>query len=380
MKKNIEYAAIFMLSVALLILTGCAGSRGIMSESALDTPELHYETGMRALNTDRLSEAEHEFRRSIDLALGRDYEFGPGHEGLGLVYLMRGDLRNAELEMERALDIDKNYALAYVGLGRVYSAKGKNKDALKQFDKALKKDPQCKEAPFYKAKSYEKMEMWNEAERSYEQALNIDPQFMAADIEFKRVQDERRASSGMNDDMQKIARESAIDRADIAVLFSKNLPLERLFGRRTSLTAQKFETPNQAGKVKSEKRLPIISDIENHWAKAYINKMLEYGLLELYPDNKFRPDEPITKANYAMLVQKVLVQAQNDPDLTTRYFGNTSPFSDVMNSHYAFNSIMVATTQGIIKPRFGGQTFGLSDSVSGADGILIVKLLKEQLK
>lgn len=47
----------------------------------------------------------------------------------------------------------------------------------------------------------------------------------------------------------------------------------------------------------------VFADIQNHWAKAEIEKALELGLVS--PGNLFRPDEPLTRAEAVALLMRL---------------------------------------------------------------------------
>jgi hypothetical protein len=123
----------------------------------------------------------------------------------------------------------------------------------------------------------------------------------------------------------------------------------------------------------------VPSDVQSHWARAAIEKVLTLGVMEPLPDGSFGPNESVNRADFAMLLQQFLVAYLNDPSLPTRFVGSASPFPDVSGSHYAFNAVQVATSRGILSAEMDG-TFGLTKPVSGADALLATRKLKEQLK
>lgn len=47
-------------------------------------------------------------------------------------------------------------------------------------------------------------------------------------------------------------------------------------------------------------------DIKWHWAESEIRAILKYGLMSGYPDGSFKPDEPLTRAQYAYMKAKEL--------------------------------------------------------------------------
>ena len=50
----------------------------------------------------------------------------------------------------------------------------------------------------------------------------------------------------------------------------------------------------------------IFTDINDHWAKEYINSSVEKGWVNGYPDGTFKPNQYITRAEFVTLVNNVL--------------------------------------------------------------------------
>ena len=56
------------------------------------------------------------------------------------------------------------------------------------------------------------------------------------------------------------------------------------------------------------------TDISGHWAEDNIKKAYELGYISGYPDGTFRPNEPITRAEVASLINNVLNRHVNSDD------------------------------------------------------------------
>ncbi len=48
------------------------------------------------------------------------------------------------------------------------------------------------------------------------------------------------------------------------------------------------------------------TDIDGHWAQIHIEKLEAYGIVNGFGDNTFRPDEPVTRAEAAVMVSNAL--------------------------------------------------------------------------
>ena len=48
------------------------------------------------------------------------------------------------------------------------------------------------------------------------------------------------------------------------------------------------------------------SDTVGHWAESYINTAVEENIINGYPDGRFRPDRAVTRAEFASMINKAL--------------------------------------------------------------------------
>ncbi|MEG4595409.1 S-layer homology domain-containing protein [Microcoleus sp. F8_C2] len=75
-------------------------------------------------------------------------------------------------------------------------------------------------------------------------------------------------------------------------------------------------------------------DIQNHWAKNYIQALAEKKIITVHNNGNYRPDLPMTRAEFAAILTKAFeVPESND---------TSSPFTDVKNNHWAYKPIMAA--------------------------------------
>jgi len=78
---------------------------------------------------------------------------------------------------------------------------------------------------------------------------------------------------------------------------------------------------------------PRFSDVpSNHWAYKEITEMAERGIIQGYKDGKFRPNNKVTRAEFA----KIMIAAAG-VDITKRKMDQT--FVDVPRSHWAFSYV-----------------------------------------
>lgn len=92
------------------------------------------------------------------------------------------------------------------------------------------------------------------------------------------------------------------------------------------------------------------------WYNAAINDVVKAGYMKGYPDGSFKPDQPITRAEFAVILSHVL-KDETAP----------SPFKDTAG-HWAKDAIDKAYAQGIIKG-YGDNSFRPDALVSRAEAV-----------
>jgi hypothetical protein len=74
-----------------------------------------------------------------------------------------------------------------------------------------------------------------------------------------------------------------------------------------------------------------ISDVPaSHWAYPFITKLHAQGIIPDYPDGKFQPDKPVTRAELAAQIQRAFVNEPGQRTLT---------FSDIASEYWAAKAI-----------------------------------------
>ncbi len=84
----------------------------------------------------------------------------------------------------------------------------------------------------------------------------------------------------------------------------------------------------------------IFSDIKNHWAQECILQLLARNVVSGYPDSTFRPNVPVTRAEYAAILAKAFA---NVPPVRS---GIT--FKDVPSNYWANSAIQAAYRAGFL--------------------------------
>ena len=365
-----------------LVLSGC-GPKPIQEESFLDTPDNHYAQGNRKLAAGQLDAAAEEFGRATAL----DPNYPGGYIGMGLVMAEKGDFDKAFEFVDKGIGKNDKFIDGPIAKGRIIVKERKGEDWLKnainQYDKALKINPNSEKAMYYTGDAYKNAYEFGKAADAYSKVIAIKGDFAKdANVQWELVQKIQRAAPGTKIGA-KIALMPEIDRADVAVLFAEELKLmELLQKRQPKVYDTKFHPPADPTQMDVNKRetMAAVTDDGTHWAKNWIEDIIKTGAIDVFPDHTFRPDELITRANYAVFIQNILTAVTQDQSLATKYIGTPSRFPDVNASHYAYNAICLAVDRGIMKADTMDGSFGMTKSISGADALLIIRDFQNALR
>lgn len=109
------------------------------------------------------------------------------------------------------------------------------------------------------------------------------------------------------------------------------------------------------------------SDVaKSHWAANYIGYMQQFGIVTGYTDGSFRPDAPVTRAEFAAIASRF-----------ERLTEGTKSFSDVPSSHWAAKYINFAATRGWVNGYADG-TFRPNNSITRAEVAAVTCRLLER--
>ena len=82
------------------------------------------------------------------------------------------------------------------------------------------------------------------------------------------------------------------------------------------------------------------ADIEGHWAQSCIQNLSQRGTIRGYPDNSFRPNSPITRAEYAALLNQAFPDVELQRETTT--------FTDVSETYWGQGAVQTAYQKGFL--------------------------------
>jgi hypothetical protein len=379
-------ALLTLVGVAMMVSSCAAPPR--KPEAALDTPEHHVFTGNKLMDKGDYIGAQREFV----LAMQLDKKYSPAYVGLGLVFAYQKDFEKAHENMKQAKSLaekKEDRVNASVGMIRLYSMERKEKwlnKAEEEFEDAVKIDPKSSAAFFYMGKAYKYGYNFDKAGEMFKKVLDLNDQYLIeADNEWKLVQKIQRAAPGSLIG-KKIALIDEITRADVAALFIQELLLEKLYEKRTPRQFDTtYQAPTSTQKFEADKivKAEAATDIQSHVLRVDIETVLRLGVrgLEPSPDHKFFPDQKINRAAYAMMIEDILIKVSGDEKLATKFIGSQSPFPDLRSDLPYFNAVMVVTSRGVMEAKdLTTGEFAPTGTVSGADALLIIRKLKDELR
>jgi hypothetical protein len=103
-------------------------------------------------------------------------------------------------------------------------------------------------------------------------------------------------------------------------------------------------------------------DTNGHWAQQYIDALSNAGVIGGFPDGTFRPNQQVTRAQFAAIVNKALQLGGSS---------STSPFWDVPNSHWAAGSVAAAANSGLVAG-FPDGSFRPEQNVTRAQSLVVL--------
>ena len=102
----------------------------------------------------------------------------------------------------------------------------------------------------------------------------------------------------------------------------------------------------------------------DHWAAAEIKLLSEQGVIVGYPDGTFKPDDNVTRAEFAAMAIRALNQHH------TKVVQPVN-FTDVIVDHWAYEDIQKALYFDLISYEKEGELFRPDDSVSRAESMAV---------
>lgn len=343
-----------------------------------------YDLGASLLDAGDLKGAEAAFRKSFDMAKKVGIDFAPPHEGMARVHLAREKLAEARYESQVATELDPSWVRGWLVRGLVAEQEGDDEVALAWYERGLIVEPTNEDLGKAAVALFERLGRTAEASRlaarqrklRIESGKEVAPRPPAGQPEHAATLSEveagpqgrarRRmaqffAEQPTPEDPALLAvfAESLLTRGALAVLATADgrSSLSRLVGGAPDDIESQFRSPG---------------DVAGRPEAAWINRALLNGVMEALPDGGFHPDRPVTRQTFALWVEETIARSRRGSDVFRLYRGQPSPFSDLPNTHYAYNAARIVVDLGLIAPRQGSR-FALDEPLTLDEGIVALK-------
>jgi len=394
--KNISKLFLPLLAVFALAAAGCSKPE-LRCPSPEDNPGHHYSVGMDLLEQGDAAGASEKFER----AAWCDRKFAPAYAGAAIA----GALEAAAMAPDKARDARADRAFddlkasykwsetnedefaSYVADVRVNTAlqpKGWLKESESAYRKAmkLKVDENAllyyegrEAAPYFMGLAYIEAREFSTARDRFGDVLAYRREGKwneKADLAWKRADKIVRAMAGitLGDIGGEIAVKGSVSRGDMAALLVDELKIDKLFAGRIPVRSE----------VDKLKAASVPTDVEQSPFKHEILVLMKWGIRGLEIDSGlFNPEKPVTRKDFAFVLEDVLIKLTGDESMSSAYFGHQrSPFPDVQASSAWYNAIMNVTTRNVMETELSGE-FRPDDEVDGAEAILAIRVLKQRL-
>lgn len=394
--------ALLPFAFAAMILAAACADKPRTATGRLDTPDHHALRGYDYIDEDKWEKAE----RSFGLALSLDKEFSRALAGMAIVTAQKASRTGVSKDQredlgEKAEDLvddalkyarnDDDKREAYTAGIRSWRLSKHEKNWLKEakshYEDAVDLDERRLDSRphFYMARAYRDAFDMRRAQDLYTNVLGMNRGLTKeADDELSVLQKVIRAQPGTLHG-KVIAFAPSISRADISALFIEELRLARLYTRgNANRFDNKFKTPSRK-KFQADRlqRVPDATDIKEHPLRGDIEEILRLRVVGLEPDpaHLFHPDAVVTRGEFAMMVEDILVKVTGETKLKTKFIGSRSPFADVRNTLPQFNAIQTVVSRALMEPKNKIRgLFGPGDPVAGADALLVIRQMKSELQ
>ncbi|MBI5416778.1 tetratricopeptide repeat protein [Candidatus Poribacteria bacterium] len=363
-----------VLLILSIIIFGCSKAKIKDSKSTLNNPEYHTNLGENYFKKNELSKAF----ECYDKALQLDPEYSPALVGTAIIYGIQGNHKAGFKLLKQAKNIEK-----HIGLIRLHNMeRGKDwyEAVQEEFKKAIKISSNNSSLWYYMGDVYEANYEFDKAGEAFKKVIEINNDFLnESKIELNLVLKIQR-SDPKTIIGKKIALKKEITRAEVSALFINELNLDKTLDEKAKKNINKGPEPNEFSKEINNKIMKI-KDINNNEFKKFIETIANLKIrgLEVFPNQTFQPDKKITRVEYAVMIEDILMKITGDESLTTKFICEKSPYNDIKNDHFAFNAIMTIISRGLMEAKSVDE-FGMQEEINGADALLTIKKLIDELK
>lgn len=242
-----------------------------------------------------------------------------------------------------------------VEAGDWFRSLGQVQEALPYYQLAYQSDPDDMQVLRRLAEALVETRQWLQAKPLLERLVRAEPSqrrwvelLQTADLEIQR--------SAVYTEYQQIERAPYVTRGQVAALLYLEIP---------RIAQEPLSGPP-----------PIILDLEDHWARTFIQKVAAMGLIPLFDNHTFQPHRVVQRGEFAFILYNVLRYFDRDT-LVKIPSGLTIP--DVSPLHRYYVPIRYAVTLGLLPLEPDG-SFRPGQNVNGPQALRAVQTLGNLLR
>jgi len=160
----------------------------------------------------------------------------------------------------------------------------------------------------------------------------------------------------------------------LSLLLSAFMPAAALYAATDGFASPTFSSAGERSAAIQGPDSPMqtkssLRDVDGHWAQATLSRWIEDGLVNGYDDGTFRPNEPMTRAEFVALVNRIFGFAEQA----------TVPFADVASRHWFSQDAARAVAAGYISG-FEDNTFRPNQPISRQEAAVILQRILDASK
>lgn len=268
-----------------------------------------------------------------------------------------GDLPAARAALERAVAASPDSGFLHRDLARIARALGEDDEAIARSTRAIELDAQDAEALALRGQVRAARGDVDGALDDLRRAQRLDATLpdVAATISALEA---GLADAALPAEFKAIAEHTTLTRGDLAALLAHHLP---------ALLAP-------------QRPAALITDARRHWAQAAILQVIRAGVLQEYPNHTFQPGAPVTRGDFAVVVNRLLTQVGEKAPAAARTWQNARvSFSDVRAGNVLYVPISRTVASGVLAP-VEGRLFGARRPLTGAEGVDAVTRLVQVIE
>lgn len=140
-----------------------------------------------------------------------------------------------------------------------------------------------------------------------------------------------------------------------------------------SITKEEENIPKE--QEDTDKENNIYKDMTNHWAKDTVEEMTNLGIVTGYPDGTFRPNEPITRADAGIILDKTLKHLGYGYNVYPDY----PLYNDINENQYFYEQVQSLSVPNVMMLEgYLDNSFRPLNNISREESFVIVSKLLER--